>query len=291
MHPALVGEVLETNLKRMGTERRNRTLRQELASAAVALVENDGAEEMTEHSFEKFIAAPWGNWLHPQGTIPVMGTFTLQPRGNRFWRVLRTLRYRRSLGGWTNNFGLSNPGIAVGLQKFDPELQVLSVAEIEHGDYKKLAREIPEDFPVELNLSCPNLEKTLPWDDAEMFTRSGLSKRKWCIAKVGPLVRPEELEFLIEKLGFSQIHACNTLPIPKLGGLSGVSLVPYVNEIISLIKDEWPEVTVIAGGGVKNWHDMYRYLSKGADHVSLGTVCFNPFALRKILRKGRYDEK
>ena len=66
--------------------------------------------------------------------------------------------------------------------------------------------------------------------------------------------------------------------------------MPYVNEFISLIKDEWPEVKVIAGGGIKNWQDMYRYLSKGADHVSLGTVCFNPLALRKILKKGN-DEK
>ena len=293
MHPALVGEVLETNLKRMGTERRNRTLRQELASSVSQRAEHNDAEEMTEHSFEKFIAAPWGNWLHPQGTIPVMGTFTLQPRGNRFWRVLRTLRYRRSLGGWTNNLGLPNPGIAVGLQKFNPELaQVLSVAEIERGDYKKLAREIPEDFPVELNLSCPNLEKTLPWDDAEMFTRS-CHKRKWCIAKVGPLVRPEELEFLIEKLGFSQIHACNSLRVTvpaagNMGSVSGPILVPYVLEIIELVRQHWPEVTVIAGGGIKNSQDVYRYLSAGAKHVSLGTICFNPFKLNKLLRENEY---
>ena len=292
MHPALVGEVLETNLKRMGTERRNRTLRQELASHSSHLSLATSENPAEQPSPEKFIAAPWGNWLHPQGTIPVMGTFTLQPRGNRFWRVLRTLRYRRSLGGWTNNLGLPNPGIAVGLQKFNPELaQVLSVAEIEHGDYKKLAREIPEDFPVELNLSCPNLEKTLPWDDAEMFTRS-CHKRKWCIAKVGPLVRPEELEFLIEKLGFSQIHACNSLRVTvphNLGGsVSGPILVPYVLEIIELVRQHWPEVTVIAGGGIKNSQDVYRYLSAGAKHVSLGTVCFNPFKLNKLLRENEY---
>ena len=238
---------------------------------------------ITEHSYEKFIAAPWGNWLRPKGTVPVVGTFTLYPRGNRLWRVLKTLRYRRSLGGWTNNLGLPNPGITVGLQKFDPDSQVISVAEVECGDYKKLARKIPEDFPVELNLSCPNLDKKLPWDDAEMFTHSA-AKRKWCIAKVGPLIRPEELEFLIEKLGFSQIHACNSLRMAgqygaSMGAVSGPILVPYVLEIIELVRKHWPEVMVIAGGGIKKSQDVRRYLSAGAKHVSLGTVCFNPFKL------------
>jgi hypothetical protein len=30
---------------------------------------------------------------------------------------------------------------------------------------------------------------------------------------------------------------------------------------------------------------VYEYLKEGADHVSLGSVCFNPLALRKILKK------
>ena len=158
-------------------------------------------------------------------------------------------------------------------------------------DFKKMDNEIPADFDLELNLSCPNLERArLPWNSLEGFLYGGGRNRKWCIAKISPLTTPEELEFLIDKIGFSQIHACNTLPIPKRGGLSGVTLVPYVNEIISVIKDEWPDVKVIAGGGVKNWHDMYRYLSKGADHVSLGTVCFNPLALRKIIKGKENDE-
>ena len=239
-------------------------------------------------TYEKFIAAPWGNWVKPPGTVPVVGTYTLRRRGGLFWKVLTTLRYRRNLGGWTNNLGLPNPGIVAGLKKFDPETQVLSIAEVERGDFRKLAGEIPEDFPVELNLSCPNLEgKTLPWDAAEVFLQ-GAAKRKWCIAKVGPLIRPEELEFLIEKLGFSQIHACNTLRTltgVDYGAVSGPILVPYVLEIIELCQQHWPEVTVIAGGGISTAADCYRYLLAGAKHVSLGTVCFNPQKLHKLLRE------
>jgi len=67
--------------------------------------------------------------------------------------------------------------------------------------------------------------------------------------------------------------------------LSGQALIPYTLGIIKLIKEEWPEVTVIAGGGVRDFGAVYDYLSEGADHVSLGSVCFNPFQLRKLLKK------
>ena len=234
---------------------------------------------------ETFIAAPFGNYIKPKNCIPVCGTYTLHPRGNVLWSVLKSLRWNSKLQGWTNNLGLPNPGVKVGLHKHIYG-EVLSIAEIERNDFKKLYSLIPERTNIELNLSCPNLpnSKNLPWDSTEIFARTK-EKRKWCICKVSPTVTPEDLEFLITKLGFTQIHASNTLPLPGSGGLSGRTLIPYTLDIIRLIREEWPEVTIIAGGGIKNWQDIYQYLSKGADHVSLGTVCFNPLALRKILRK------
>ena len=238
-----------------------------------------------EVSYETFIAAPFGNWIKPIGCIPVTGTFTLHPQGNKIWSAIKSLRYSTKHKGWMNNMGLPNPGVKVGLHKHIRG-EVLSIAEIERNDFKKLYSLIPERTNIELNLSCPNLpnSKNLPWDSTEIFARTK-EKRKWCICKVSPTVTPEDLEFLITKLGFTQIHASNTLALQGYGGLSGRTLIPYTLDIIRLIREEWPEVTIIAGGGIKNWQDIYQYLSKGADHVSLGTVCFNPFALRKILRQ------
>jgi dihydroorotate dehydrogenase len=222
--------------------------------------------------YETFIAAPFGNYIKPKETIPVCGTYTLHPRGNVLWSVLKSLRWNSKLQGWTNNLGLPNPGVKVGLHKHIRG-EVLSIAEIERNDFKKLYSLIPERTNIELNLSCPNLpnSKNLPWDSTEIFARTK-EKRKWCICKVSPTVTPEDLEFLITKLGFTQIHASNTLPLPGSGGLSGRTLIPYTLDII-------------AGGGIKNWQDIYQYLSKGANHVSLGSVCFNPLAIRKILRQ------
>ena len=241
-------------------------------------------------AFEIFIAAPFGNWIKPVGCIPVTGTYTLHARGNRLWSVLRTLRYDFKRKGWTNRLQLPNPGIVQGLERTSGN-EILSIAEVNKNDFRKLIEIIPEGQSVELNLSCPNLGgKMLPWDSAGVFAKYRGTDREWCIAKVSPLVTPEQLEFLIDDLGFTQLHFSNTLPWQEAGGLSGSVLRPYTLELIRLVRENWGDaVTIIAGGGVSDFGAVYEYLKEGANHVSLGSVCFNPFKLRKIL-KGKYDE-
>ena len=230
-----------------------------------------------------FIAAPFGNYIKPTGCIPVTGTYTLHPQGNRLWRILRTLRYDFKSRGWRNRLGLPNPGVKNGLHKHFHGGEVLSIAEVIKGDFRKLVEIIPERTDIELNLSCPNLGKNLPWDNARVFTQK--ASRKWCIAKLSPLTTPEQLEFLIDDLGFTQLHFSNTLPTPK-GGLSGRVLRPYTLELIRLVRENWGDsVEIIAGGGVDNFGAVYEYLNEGANHVSLGSVCFNPFKLKKILKE------
>ena len=232
---------------------------------------------MTPHFF---ISAPFGNYIKPKGTIPVTGTFTLEPRGNRFWAVLKTLRYNTAQQGWVNRLGLPNPGIRAGLERISRN-EILSIAEIERGDFQKLNVLIPEDQSIELNLSCPNLDKKLSWESAKVFSPE---KREWCIAKLSPLTTPEELKFVVEFLGFTQLHFSNTLPTLQ-GGLSGPILRGYTTELIELARSEYGNsVEIIAGGGVSDFGSVTNYLSNGADHVSIGSVCFNPFKLRKLLK-------
>ena len=227
-----------------------------------------------------FISAPFGNYIKPKGTIPVTGTFTLNPRGNRFWAVLKTLRYNSAQQGWVNRLGLPNPGIRKGLERISVN-EVLSIAEIDKGDFQRLNVLIPENQSIELNLSCPNLNKKLSWESAKCFNSE---KREWCIAKLSPLTTPEELKFVVEFLGFTQLHFSNTLPTVQ-GGLSGPMLRGYTTELIELARSEYGNsVEIIAGGGVSDFGSVTNYLSNGADHVSIGSVCFNPFKLRKLLK-------
>ena len=239
-----------------------------------------------------FISAPFGNYIRSKKTISVKGTFTLHPRGNRLWSILTTLRYSRKHNGWVNKLGLPNPGLQKGLSSVsdNPQNNVMSIAETERGDFQRMNHIIPLDQSLEINLSCPNIERmnningssTLPMDDARLFTR--VKSRKWCIAKLSPLSSPEEIEFVIEELGFTQLHFSNTLPVNG-GGLSGSTLIPFTMKLIDIVRERWGNrVEIIAGGGVSDFGGVSDYLAAGANHVSIGSVCFNPFKLRKLLR-------
>ena len=232
-----------------------------------------------------FIAAPFGNYLSFDNTISVTGTWTLQHRAGvmkRLWKIASTLRYNSKLKGWVNALGLPNEGIDVGLQKTSSD-QILSIAGIERNDWIQLESKIPEDQSIELNLSCPNVSERTVWNDLPVFFLG--DKREWCIAKVSPLITPEQLAFLIEEVGFTQLHLCNTLPVMR-GGLSGRVLRPYVLEHIDLIRETWGDsVEIIAGGGIDSFGVASDYLSAGANHLSLGSVCFNPWKTRTLIRK------
>ena len=236
-----------------------------------------------------FIAAPFGNYLKfnsHSNIIPVTGTWTLEYRGGlvfRMWRIIKTMRYDRKNNGWTNKLGLPNPGIYSGLKKTKPN-EILSIAAIENDDFIKLSKIIPTKQSLEINLSCPNLvdKKPLSWNDAALFTNKK-NNRKYCIAKIAPETTKEQLSFLIDQLGFSQIHCCNTLPI-NTGGLSGKSLIPYVENLIKVIRENWGDsVEIIAGGGVNSSKDVINYINLGANYISLGTVCFSPWKIQKII--------
>ena len=107
------------------------------------------------------------------------------------------------------------------------------------------------------------------------------TKRKWCICKIPPTSSNDLVDKIVDS-GYNQIHASNTLPTEK-GGLSGRILVPHTLRLIEYIKNKHPHVTVIAGGGVtERWHGDF-YIDRGADHISLGTVCFTPWRVKKII--------
>ena len=232
-----------------------------------------------------FIAAPFGNYIkHPYG-VNVIGTYTYKPRKSRFWTILqKPPAYRTVQGygrGWTNKLGLPNPGINHGLQKITP-YNVLSIAEIERGDFRMMDTVIPEDQSLELNLSCPNLGKTLPWDDINIFFNN---RREYLIAKVSPLTTPEEIQYIVNT-AFKYIHFSNTLPVPKYGGLSGKALIPYTLRLIGLTREISQTINIIAGGGVYDEETVHLYMDAGAQHISLGSIFITkPYTAWRLLNR------
>ena len=222
-----------------------------------------------------FIAAPFGNYIKTRQSISVTGSWTVDRRTGRLIQIARTLRYTKR--GWVNKIGLRNPGVESGIKKYK-QSDVFSIAGIEKDDWKTFNKIIPDDFNLEINMSCPNIDKHYT-NGIEDFTPDS---RTWFIGKISPTTTFKELEHYIKFFGFKQIHACNTLPVSD-GGLSGKELIPYTTKFIKHINDNYPEVETIAGGGVYSKKDIEYYRDIGANHISLGTVCFNPLKLRKLL--------
>tara|TARA_B100000902_G_C27165414_1_gene840932 strand:- start:205 stop:903 length:699 start_codon:yes stop_codon:yes gene_type:complete len=227
-----------------------------------------------------FISAPFGNFLQhstfAKNAICVTGTFTLKPRPGRLKQILRTLRYVRTEKGWTwrNQLGLRNPGIFNGIENTNSN-SVMSISSLEPNDWKILYEIVPKDMSVELNISCPNVDAHP--NLTKIFAKD---KRKWCIVKVPPTITPKQLDKIVS-LGYNCIHASNTVPTAK-GGLSGKMIMPYTLKIIDYMKNNHNDVTMIAGGGVYSKQDAKNYLDAGADHISLGSVCFTPWKIKGI---------
>ena len=125
---------------------------------------------------------------------------------------------------------------------------------------------------IEINISCPNTDEAPISDGIKQFLNP---KRKWCILKLSPLIKTEEIESHYNN-GFRQFHCSNTLPIENRGGLSGSALVPYTSNSIKKIKEKYPDTIVIAGGGVRDMETVELYRRSGADHISISTLCLNP---------------
>ena len=226
-----------------------------------------------------FIAAPFGNYINRKDTVSVTGTFTVEPRPGRLKAIIKTLRYTKQ--GWRNKLGLRNPGLHNGMFKTSYD-NVLSVAAIDPTDWTKIQMAISTQRNIELNVSCPNLDShddTTTWESFEKFPEKMTGD--YCIVKIPPLSSEEFIDKIVD-MGYTQIHASNTLPTDK-GGLSGKTLVPYTLKIIKYIKNKYSNVEVVAGGGITTPQDAETYYNAGADHISLGSVCFTPWKIKKII--------
>ena len=54
--------------------------------------------------------------------------------------------------------------------------------------------------------------------------------------------------------------------------------------MIDVIRSNWGDsIEIIAGGGVKNFKDVNDYLTFGANHISLGTICFTPRKVKALI--------
>ena len=249
-----------------------------------------------------FISPPFGNYINfsNPNIMSTKGSFTLNPRpdnvsyveylGSLCGQFIRTFRYNFEHGGYVNKIGLRNRGIRYAIDTYytpymtgkgqyrQQQPNIISVAIMDENEIEELNEIIPRDCNIELNISCPNVNKpdnykTSVYKKLHVFVDK---RRKWCIVKVSLKDDMEKIDTIV-KAGITQIHTTNTWPLEDgSGGLSG----PYLRErnlpFIRQIRAKYPNLTIIGGGGIRNIKDVDYYDEAGANHFAISTVIFNP---------------
>ena len=106
-----------------------------------------------------FYFPPFGNYIQLHHTISIYGSFTLEPRPGLWSQICKTLRYSFRYNAWVNQIGLRNKGIDWAL-KHVPNNHIISVAIMHPHEIKPLSQKIPCTTNIELNISCPNVQKS-----------------------------------------------------------------------------------------------------------------------------------
>ncbi len=227
----------------------------------------------------------------------VMKTVTLEPRSGN-----RPPRLRETRGGLLNAIGLENVGLEAFLADKLPQAAglgaplVASVAGKSPSEFAELTREVAardEVAAVELNVSCPNVERPRRplWADPEGVEKTVSAARvetqKTLLLKLSPNAADVlSVAEAGERGGADALVVANTLPAMRIdlgkrapalgnvtGGLSGAALMP-VN--LSLVWRVYGAVSVpiVGSGGIATASDALEYLMAGATAFQVGTALF-----------------
>lgn len=240
----------------------------------------------------------------------VLKTITLEERkGNESPRIVECA------SGMLNSIGLANPGLKKFKEEVLPEVLktiktniIVSVAGKNVGEFREIVEEVSNlegVSVIELNLSCPNVEKGgITFDSNEENVREvvrvvkKVSKKPFWV-KLSPNTYNIVNNALIsQEEGADGITAINTIlgmkidintgkPVFKniFAGYSGPAIKPialrYVYEICQKVS-----IPVIGVGGISSYEDVLEFMWAGAKLVQIGTYNFiDPTIPLKIIEK------
>ncbi len=218
-------------------------------------------------------------------------------------------------GGILNSIGLQNDGIDVFIKKHLPEAEkigvklILSIFGQEKKDFISLANKISDIneriLAVELNLSCPNVERgglafsIVPEDVKEIVWSVVEILGTPVIAKLSPNQHNLlEAAVAAKKGGAEALSIVNTLVgmavnvqtfKPELatvtGGLSGPAIKPVaLAKVYSLAKEKI--LPVIGMGGISSVRDALEFLIAGASAIGIGTANFVQYDIGREIIEG-----
>ncbi|MCG9478786.1 MAG: dihydroorotate dehydrogenase [Actinomycetia bacterium] len=240
-------------------------------------------------------------------------SFSLSPRqGNPPPRIFETA------GGILNSIGLQNPGIDKFISYDLPLIKKLNINAILSifgetiAEFEQIAGRILDVADqiggVELNLSCPNVDKggmafcSCPEDIREIASRVKQILNRPVIVKLSPNVGQLKHQALAAKQGGADaVSLINTLVgtafdietfKPRLGnvtgGLSGPAIKPIaLAKVLEIAREEI--IPVIGMGGIFDYRDALEFMVAGAAAVGIGTVNFIDYNAGKKIINGMTD--
>ncbi len=240
------------------------------------------------------------------GGIVVKGLSLKSREGNPPPRIVETPC------GMLNAIGLANIGLERFLREKLPWLQRLSTAVIvniyghsldEFGALAGGLRGVPGIAAVEVNISCPNVDKggmafgVDPAMSAEVTGRVKNNSDKPVIVKLSPNVTDiRDVARAVEDAGADALSLINTLAgmsvdverrMPRLGnvvgGLSGPAIRPVAVHMVYRAAS-CVSLPVIGIGGIATAVDALEFIMAGASAVQVGTASFmNPLATLDVI--------
>ncbi len=237
----------------------------------------------------------------------VTKTITIKPRrGNLPPRTCETA------SGMLNSIGLENPGIDNFIKEKIPFLKKLAIPVI----VSIAAEETPDEFlilvkqldklsevsAIELNISCPNLQKDklISQDAKDTYELVSVVRKltqKCLITKLSPNVALiSDIALAAQKAGSDAVALINTLSgmsidvnkrIPKLGslvgGLSGPAIRPVAIRMVWEVYNKI-RIPIIGMGGIIDTESALEFFIAGSTAISVGTANFiNPRVSTEII--------
>jgi dihydroorotate dehydrogenase (NAD+) catalytic subunit len=205
--------------------------------------------------------------------------------------------------GMLNAIGLQNVGVEAFLSEKLPKLSALGATVIANvwgdleEDYVAIAQALEGTNAIaalELNISCPNVEKggmlfgNSPSATASLVARVRKATRRPLIVKLSPNA-PDLVESAraARGAGADVLSLVNTFvgmaidpetARPRLsfgtGGLSGPAIKPLAVRMVYQVARALPDTPLMGIGGISNLSDVLEFLAAGAAAVQIGTANF-----------------
>lgn len=205
--------------------------------------------------------------------------------------------------GMLNAIGLQNVGVEVFLREKLPRLRELGATVIANvwgdleEDYVAVVRALEEAEglgAIELNISCPNVEKggmlfgNSPQATASLVGRVRAVTRRPLIVKLSPNAPDIVLSARAARdAGADVLSLVNTFvgmaidpetARPRIsfgtGGLSGPAIRPLAVRMVFQVARALPGVPLMGIGGISDLSDVLEFLAAGATAVQVGTANF-----------------